>query len=173
MGADNGIHVEIPETADSNLAAKALAGALKKEAKVDIVFTGKEAIDDDCNQTGQMLAALTGWPQGTFASKLVIEGDSIMVTREVDGGLQTVKLKAPAIVTTDLRLNEPRYASLPNIMKAKKKPIDEKTPDAYGVDASPRLEVLKTGEPAGRKAGVKVKTVGELVDKLKNEMGLI
>ena len=117
--------------------------------------------------------ALTGWPQGTFASKVAVDGDSVQVTREVDGGLQTVKLKAPAIVTTDLRLNEPRYASLPNIMKAKKKPIDEKTPDAYGVDASPRLEVLKTGEPAGRKAGVKVKTVGELVDKLKNEMGLI
>ena len=128
-----------------------------------LVILGKQAIDDDCNQTGQMLAALTGWPQGTFASKLVIDGDTVQVTREVDGGLQTVKLKAPAIVTTDLRLNEPRYASLPNIMKAKKKPIDEKTPEAYGVDASPRLEVLKTGEPAGRKAGVKVKTVGELV----------
>jgi electron transfer flavoprotein beta subunit len=134
---------------------------------------GKQAIDDDCNQTGQMLAALTGWPQGTFASKVVIEGESLLVTREVDGGLQTVKLKGPAIVTTDLRLNEPRYASLPNIMKAKKKPIDEKTPEAYGVDVAPRLDVLKTTEPAGRKAGVKVKTVGELVDKLKNEMGLI
>ena len=120
-----------------------------------------------------MLAALTGWPQGTFASKLVIEGDSMLVTREVDGGLQTVKLKAPAIVTTDLRLNEPRYASLPNIMKAKKKPIEEKTPDAYGVDVAPRLEVLKTTEPPGRKAGAKVKTVAELVDKLKNEAGVI
>ena len=119
------------------------------------------------------VAALTGWPQGTFASKVVIEGDSLLVTREVDGGLQTVKLKGPAIVTTDLRLNEPRYASLPNIMKAKKKPIDEKTPEAYGVDIAPRLDVLKTTEPAGRKAGVKVKTVSELVDKLKNEMGLI
>ncbi len=134
---------------------------------------GKQAIDDDCNQTGQMLAALTGWPQGTFASKLVIEGDGVLVTREVDGGLQTVKLKSPAIVTTDLRLNEPRYASLPNIMKAKKKPIDEKTPDGYGVDIAPRLDVLKTTEPAGRQAGVKVKTVGELVEKLKNEMGVI
>jgi electron transfer flavoprotein beta subunit len=134
---------------------------------------GKQAIDDDCNQTGQMLAALTGWPQGTFASKVVIDGDSLLVTREVDGGLQTVKLKSPAIVTTDLRLNEPRYASLPNIMKAKKKPIDEKTPEAYGVDIAPRLDVLKTTEPAGRKAGVKVNTVGELVDKLKNEMGLL
>jgi len=120
-----------------------------------------------------MLAALTGWPQGTFASKLVIEGDHVLVTREVDGGLQTVKLKAPAIVTTDLRLNEPRYASLPNIMKARKKPIDEKTPDAYGIDLSPRLEILRTAEPPGRKAGVTVKTVGELVDKLKNEMGVI
>src|SRR5262249_50564245 len=134
---------------------------------------GKQAIDDDCNQTGQMLAALTGWPQGTFASKLVIEGDHVLVTREVDGGLQTVKLKSPAIVTTDLRLNEPRYASLPNIMKAKKKPIDEKTPAAYNVDPAPRLEVLKTVEPAARKSGVKVKTVTELVDKLKNEAGVI
>src|SRR5262249_23132998 len=125
------------------------------------------------NQTGQMLAALTGWPQGTFASKVVIEGDGILVTREVDGGLQTVKLKSPAIVTTDLRLNEPRYASLPNIMKAKKKSADEKRPAAYAVDTTPRLDVLKATEPAGRKAGVKVKTVGELVEKLKNEMGVI
>jgi electron transfer flavoprotein beta subunit len=138
-----------------------------------LVILGKQAIDDDCNQTGQMLAALTQRPQGTFASKLVIEGDDILVTREVDGGLQTVKLHMPAIVTTDLRLNEPRYASLPNIMKAKKKPIEEKTPDGFGIDLSPRLEVLKTTEPPGRKAGVKVKTVTELVDKLKNEMGLI
>src|SRR5438105_9284810 len=133
---------------------------------------GKQAIDDDCNQTGQMLAALLSWPQGTFASKVVIEGDSILVTREVDGGLQTVKLKAPAIVTTDLRLNEPRYASLPNIMKAKKKPIDEKTPADYGVDVAPRLKVLKTTEPGGRKAGVKVKSAGELVAKLR-EAGVI
>ena len=138
-----------------------------------LVILGKQAIDDDCNQTGQMLAALTGWPQGTFASKLVIEGDSVLVTREVDGGLQTVKLKSPAIVTTDLRLNEPRYASLPNIMKAKKKPIDEKTPADYGVDVTPRLEVLKTTEPPGRKSGHKVKTVAELVDKLHNEVGVI
>jgi electron transfer flavoprotein beta subunit len=129
---------------------------------------GKQAIDDDCNQTGQMLAALTGWPQGTFASKLVIDGDAIQVTREVDGGLQTVKLKSPAIVTTDLRLNEPRYASLPNIMKAKKKPIEEKTPDAYGVDAKPRLELLKTVEPPTRKSGVKVASPAELVAKLKD-----
>jgi electron transfer flavoprotein beta subunit len=120
-----------------------------------------------------MLAALLGWPQGTFASKLVIEGDAILVTREVDGGLQTVKLRSPAIVTTDLRLNEPRYASLPNIMKAKKKPIDEKTPASYGVDVSPHLEILKTTEPPGRKSGVKVKTVSELIDKLKNEAGIL
>jgi electron transfer flavoprotein beta subunit len=134
---------------------------------------GKQAIDDDCNQTGQMLAALTGWPQGTFASKLAIEGESVLVTREVDGGLQTVRLKGPAIVTTDLRLNEPRYASLPNIMKAKKKPIEDKSPEAYGVDVVPRLEVLKTVEPPRRKAGVTVKSVAELIDKLKNEAGVI
>ena len=172
MGADRGILVKVDGIIEPLAVAKILKGVVEEE-KPGLVIMGKQAIDDDCNQTGQMLAALTGWPQGTFASKLVIEGDSILVTREVDGGLQTVKLKGPAIVTTDLRLNEPRYASLPNIMKAKKKPIDEKTPDSYGVDVSPRLEVLKTGEPAGRKAGVKVKTVGELVDKLKNEMGLI
>ena len=133
---------------------------------------GKQAIDDDCNQTGQMLAALTGWGQGTFASKLAIEGSNVSVTREVDGGLQTVKLKGPAIVTVDLRLNEPRYASLPNIMKAKKKPIDEKTPDAYGVDVKPRLEVVKTVEPSGRKSGVKVGSPAELVAKLK-EAGIV
>jgi len=172
MGANRAIHVVTDHAVQPLTAARALLKLIEQE-QPELVILGKQAIDDDCNQTGQMLAALTGWPQGTFASKLVIEGDSILVTREVDGGLQTVKLKGPAIVTTDLRLNEPRYASLPNIMKAKKKPIDEKTPDAYGVDVSPRLEVLKTGEPAGRKAGVKVKTVGELVDKLKNEMGLI
>src|SRR5439155_26996213 len=119
------------------------------------------------------LAALTGWPQGSFASKLVIEDDGVLVTREVDAGLQTVKLKSPAIVTTDLRLNEPRYASLPNIMTAKKKPIDEKTPDAYGVDIAPRLQVVKTTEPSGRKAGVKVGSVAELVGKLKNEAGIL
>jgi electron transfer flavoprotein beta subunit len=158
MGADRGILVKTDKAPEPLAVAKILK-AIVEEEKPGLVILGK--------------AALTGWPQGTFASKLVIEGDSILVTREVDGGLQTVKLKGPAIVTTDLRLNEPRYASLPNIMKAKKKPIDEKTPDGYGVDVSPRLEVLKTGEPAGRKAGVKVKTVGELVDKLKNEMGLI
>ena len=128
--------------------AKILKGIVEEE-KPGLVILGKQAIDDDCNQTGQMLAALLGWAQGTFASKIAIDGDSVTVTREVDGGLQTVKLKAPVIVTTDLRLNEPRYASLPNIMKAKKKPIDEKTPEDYGVDIKPRLQVLKTTEPAG------------------------
>ena len=172
MGADRGILVKVECMPEPLAVAKILKGIVEQE-KPGLVIMGKQAIDDDCNQTGQMLAALTGWPQGTFASKLLIEGDSILVTREVDGGLQTIKLKLPAIITTDLRLNEPRYASLPNIMKAKKKPIDEKSPDAYGVDPSPRLEVMKTMEPGGRKAGVKVKTVGELVDKLKNEMGLI
>jgi electron transfer flavoprotein beta subunit len=172
MGADRGILVKVDRMPEPLAVAKILKGIIEQE-KPGLVIMGKQAIDDDCNQTGQMLAALTGWPQGTFASKLLVEGDSILVTREVDGGLQTLKLKLPAIITTDLRLNEPRYASLPNIMKAKKKPIDEKSPDAYGVDPSPRLEVMKTTEPGGRKAGVKVKTVGELVDKLKNEMGLI
>ena len=172
MGTDRGILVKADKALEPLAVAKILKAVVDQE-QPGLVIMGKQAIDDDCNQTGQMLAALTGWPQGTFASKLVIEGDAVLVTREVDGGLQTVKLKSPAIVTTDLRLNEPRYASLPNIMKAKKKPIDEKTTDSYGVDISPRLEVLKTAEPAGRKAGVKVKTVGELVDKLKNEMGLI
>ena len=172
MGADRGILVKTDRTTEPLAVAKILKAIVEQE-QPGLVIMGKQAIDDDCNQTGQMLAALTGWPQGTFASKLVIEGDHVLVTREVDGGLQTVRLKTPAIVTTDLRLNEPRYASLPNIMKAKKKPIDEKTPESYGVDITPRLEVLKTTQPAGRKAGVKVKTVGELVDKLKNEMGVI
>ena len=172
MGADRGILVKTDKAAEPLAVAKILKAIVDQE-QPGLVIMGKQAIDDDCNQTGQMLAALTGWPQGTFASKLVIEGDHVLVTREIDGGLQTVKLKAPAIVTTDLRLNEPSYASLPNIMKARKKPIDEKTPDAYGIDLSPRLEILRTAEPPGRKAGVTVKTVGELVDKLKNEMGVI
>jgi electron transfer flavoprotein beta subunit len=172
MGADRGILVKTDKTLEPLAVAKILK-ALVEEEKPGLVIMGKQAIDDDCNQTGQMLAALTSWPQGTFASKVVIEGDGLLVTREVDGGLQTVKLKSPAIVTTDLRLNEPRYASLPNIMKAKKKPIDEKTPESFGVDISPRLQVLKTSEPPGRKAGVKVKSVGELVDKLKNEVGVL
>src|SRR5947209_12866718 len=172
MGADRGILVKVDGVIEPLAVAKILKGIVDQE-KPGLVIMGKQAIDDDCNQTGQMLAALTGWPQGTFASKLVIDGENVLVTREVDGGLQTVKLKLPAIVTTDLRLNEPRYASLPNIMKAKKKPIDEKTPDAYGVDIKPRLEVLKTAEPSGRKAGVKVASVAELVGKLKNEAGVL
>ena len=172
MGADRGILVKTEAGIEPLAVAKILKGIIDEE-KPGLVILGKQAIDDDCNQTGQMLAALLGWSQGTFASKLVIEGSEVMVTREVDGGLQTLRLKSPAIVTTDLRLNEPRYASLPNIMKAKKKPIDEKTPDAYGVDVKPRLEVLKTAEPSGRKAGVKVASVAELVGKLKNEAGVL
>jgi electron transfer flavoprotein beta subunit len=172
MGADRGIHVKTEGTVEPLAVAKILKKIVDEE-KPDLVILGKQAIDDDCNQTGQMLAALLGWPQGTFASKVAIDGDHVSVTREVDGGLQTVKLKMPAVVTTDLRLNEPRYASLPNIMKAKKKPIVEKTPQDLGVDIAPRLKVLKTSEPAGRKSGVKVKTVAELVDKLRNEAGVI
>jgi electron transfer flavoprotein beta subunit len=167
MGADRGILVKAEGYVEPLAVAKILK-AIADAEKPGLVIMGKQAIDDDCNQTGQMLAALTGWPQGTFASKLAVEGSDISVTREVDGGLQTVKLKGPAIVTVDLRLNEPRYASLPNIMKAKKKPIDEKTPETYGIDITPRLDVLKTVEPAGRKAGVKVKSAAELVGKLKD-----
>ncbi len=172
MGADRGILVKTDASPEPLAVAKILKAVIAEE-KPELVILGKQAIDDDCNQTGQMLAALLGWPQGTFASKLVIEGSEILVTREVDGGLQTVKLKLPAVVTTDLRLNEPRYASLPNIMKAKKKPIADKTPEAYGVDMKPRLEILKTAEPGGRKAGVKVGSVAELVGKLKNEAGVL
>jgi electron transfer flavoprotein beta subunit len=172
MGADRGILVKT-DTSVEPLAVAKILKALVEAEKPGLVILGKQAIDDDSNQTGQMLAALLGWPQGTFASKLAIDGDSILVTREVDGGLQTVKLKSPAIVTTDLRLNEPRYASLPNIMKAKKKPIDEKAPADVGVDISPRLEVLKTIDPPGRKAGIKVGSVAELVAKLKNEAGIL
>jgi electron transfer flavoprotein beta subunit len=172
MGADRGILVKTERPVEPLAVAKILKAVVDQE-KPGLVIMGKQAIDDDCNQTGQMLAALTGWPQGTFASKLAIEGDGVLVTREVDGGLQTVRLKGSAIVTTDLRLNEPRYASLPNIMKAKKKPIEDKSPEAYGVDVAPRLEVLKTVEPPRRKAGVKVKSVSELIDKLKNEAGVI
>jgi len=172
MGADRGILVKSEGTVEPLAVAKILKAIVEAE-QPGLVILGKQAIDDDSNQTGQMLAALLGWSQGTFASKIVIEGDGVSVTREVDGGLQTVKLKAPAIVTTDLRLNEPRYASLPNIMKAKKKPIDEKSPADYGVDTAPRLQVLKTTEPPGRKSGVKVASVAELVDKLKNEAGIL
>src|SRR6476469_6803894 len=172
MGADRGILVKTDAPVEPLAVAKILKALVDAE-KPGLVILGKQAIDDDSNQTGQMLAALLGWPQGTFASKLAIDGDAISVTREVDGGLQTVKLKSPAIVTTDLRLNEPRYASLPNIMKAKKKPIDDKTPDAYGVDVKPRLQVLKTAEPSGRKSGVKVASAAELVSKLKDEGGVL
>jgi electron transfer flavoprotein beta subunit len=147
--------------------------AIVAQEQPGLVILGKQAIDDDSNQTGQMLAALLGWSQGTFASKLAIGGETVTVTREVDGGLQTIKLKAPAIVTTDLRLNEPRYASLPNIMKAKKKLIAEKTPGDYGVDVAPRLRVVTTTEPPGRKSGVKVGSVAELISKLKNEAGVL
>jgi electron transfer flavoprotein beta subunit len=172
MGADRGILVKTDTTAEPLAVAKILK-AIADAEQPGLILMGKQAIDDDCNQTGQMLAALLNWPQGTFASKLVIEGSDVLVTREVDGGLQTVKLKAPAIITTDLRLNEPRYASLPNLLKAKKKPIDEKAPDAYGVDVKPRLEVLKTVEPPTRKAGAKVASVADLVGKLKNEAGVL
>jgi len=171
MGADRGILVKTDQTVEPLAVAKILKAIVDAE-KPGLVIMGKQAIDDDSNQTAQMLAALLGWAQGTFASKLAIEGDSIWVTREVDGGLQTLKLKAPAIISTDLRLNEPRYASLPNIMKAKKKPIDEKAPDALGVDIKPRLQVVKTSEPGGRQSGVKVGSVAELVGKLK-EAGAI
>jgi electron transfer flavoprotein beta subunit len=172
MGADRGILVKVDGVVEPLAVAKILKGIVDAE-KPGLVILGKQAIDDDCNQTGQMLAALLGWAQATFASKLALDGDGVTVTREVDGGLQTVKLKAPAIVTVDLRLNEPRYASLPNIMKAKKKPIEDKAPGDYGVDPAPRLEVLKTTEPPGRKAGAKVGSVAELVGKLKNEAGVL
>src|SRR5678816_3094070 len=172
MGADRGILVKAEGAVEPLAVAKILKAIVDAE-KPGLVIMGKQAIDDDSNQTGQMLAALLGWAQGTFASKLTIEGSDISVTREVDGGLQTVKLKGPAIVTTDLRLNEPRYASLPNIMKAKKKPIDDKSAADYGVDLTAHLEILKTSEPPGRKGGVKVKDVTELVSKLKNEAGVL
>src|ERR1700754_2125747 len=172
MGADRGILVKTDATVEPLAVAKLLKAVIAKE-EPGLVILGKQAIDDDMNATGQMLAALLNWPQGTFASKVELAEASVDVTREVDGGLQTVTLNLPAIVTTDLRLNEPRYASLPNIMKAKKKPIDEKSAADYGVDLTPHLEVLKTTEPAGRKAGVKVKDVAELVSKLKTEAGVL
>jgi electron transfer flavoprotein beta subunit len=173
MGADRGILIESPDAAviEPLTVAKLLKGAIEAE-KPKFIILGKQAIDDDCNQTGQMLAALLGWPQATFASKLVIEGEAATVTREVDGGLETIKLKLPAVITTDLRLNEPRYPSLPNIMKAKKKPLDIKKPGDYGVEIAPRLKVLKTVEPPGRKAGVKVANAAELVAKLR-EVGAL
>jgi electron transfer flavoprotein beta subunit len=172
MGADRGILVKVEGQVEPLAVAKILKGVAEAEHP-GLVIMGKQAIDDDCNQTGQMLAAILNWPQGTFASKLALQDGMLTVTREVDGGLQTVRLKMPAIVTTDLRLNEPRYASLPNIMKAKRKPIEEKSAADYGVDSAPRLEVLKTAEPPPRKAGIKVKTIAELVERLKNETGAI
>ncbi len=171
MGADRGILVKVEGEVEPLSVAKLLKAVVEAE-KPDLVILGKQAIDDDCNQTGQMLAALLDWPQATFASKIVLSGAKATVTREVDGGLQTIDVELPAIVTTDLRLNEPRYASLPNIMKAKKKPIDVKTAADLGVDAAPRLKVLKTIEPAKRQGGAKVKTAAELVSKLK-EAGVL
>ena len=172
MGADRGVLVKTDQAVEPLAVAKILKGVAEAE-QPGLIILGKQAIDDDCNQTGQMLAALLGWGQGTFASKVEMADGTVDVTREVDGGLQTVTLKTPAVVTTDLRLNEPRYASLPNIMKAKKKPIDEKTPADYGVDVTPRLTVLKTTEPKGRTGGAKVGSVAELVSKLKNEAGVL
>jgi len=172
MGADRGILVKVDGIVEPLAVAKILKGVVEAE-QPGMVILGKQAIDDDANQTGQMLAALLGWSQATFASKVEINGDTANITREVDGGLQTIEAKMPLIVTTDLRLNEPRYASLPNIMKAKKKPLDEKTADDYGVDVTPRLKVVKTVEPPARSAGVKVADVAELVDKLKNEAGVL
>ncbi len=172
MGADRGILVASDEEAQPLAVAKVLKALVDKE-QPGLIILGKQAIDDDSNQTGQMLAALLGRPQGTFASKLEIVGESVTVTREVDGGLETVSLRLPAVVTTDLRLNEPRYASLPNIMKAKKKPIDTVSPADLGVDVAPRLVTLKVEEPPKRKAGIKVPDVAALVDKLKNEAKVI
>ena len=176
MGADRAILVEATDDQENDIEPLAVAKILAKiveEEQPGLVLLGKQAIDNDCNATGQMLAALLGWPQATFASKIEITPEGATVTREVDGGLQTIKIKTPAIVTVDLRLNEPRYASLPNIMKAKKKPLDTKTPADYGVDVAPRLEVVKVVEPSARQAGVKVGSVAELVEKLKNEAGVI
>ena len=172
MGADRGILVKTDKTPEPLAVAKILK-AIVEEEKPGLVILGKQAIDDDCNQTGQMLAALLDWPQGTFASKLVIEGAEVVVTREVDGGLQTVKLKGPAIVTTDLRLNEPRYASLPNIMKAKKRPIQELTPSGLGVDVAPKVKVVRVDAPPARAAGIKVPDVATLVKKLHEDAKVI
>ena len=171
MGADRAILVQTDDEVEPLAVAKILA-KIAEEEQPGMVILGKQAIDDDSNQTGQMLAALLGWGQGTFASKVEISGESVDVTREVDGGLETVKLKLPAVVTTDLRLNEPRYASLPNIMKAKSKPLAQKSPADYGVDTTPRLAVLKVAEPPKRPAGIKVGSVDELIDKIR-ETGVI
>lgn len=172
MGADHGILIKAEGAVEPLAVAKILKGVVEA-VQPGLVILGKQAIDGDCGQTGQMLAALLGWPQGTFASKITVEDSAFLVTREVDGGSQVVRLSKPAIVTTDLRLNVPRYASLPNIIKVKKRPIDEKTPADYGVDVAPRLDVIKTTEPPKRQAGVKVASVADLVDKLKNEAGVL
>ena len=176
MGADRAILIEATDNVHTDIeplaVAKLLAAVVKEEAP-GLVLCGKQAIDNDMNATGQMLAALLGWSQGTFASEVAIEGDKARVTREVDGGLQTITVTMPTIITVDLRLNEPRYASLPNIMKAKAKPLAVKTPADYGVDVAPRLSVVKTVEPAGRKAGVRVGSVDELIAKLKDEAGVL
>ncbi|MEL6279013.1 MAG: electron transfer flavoprotein subunit beta/FixA family protein [Neomegalonema sp.] len=176
MGADRAILVEATDDQENDIEPLAVAKILAKvveEEQPGLVLLGKQAIDNDCNATGQMLAAVLGWAQATFASNVEITPEGATVIREVDGGLQTIKIKTPAIVTVDLRLNEPRYASLPNIMKAKKKPFETKTPSDYGVDVAPRLEVVKVVEPSSRQAGVKVGSVAELVEKLKNEAGVI
>ena len=172
MGADRGIHIKTDNELEP-LAISKIISKIAEEEKPSIILMGKQAIDDDSNQTGQMLSALLGWSQGTFASEIKLEDDKLLVTREIDGGLQTIKLNMPSIVTTDLRLNEPRYASLPNIMKAKKKEIAEKTPEDLNITIEQNLEIIKVSEPAQREAGVKVETVDELVDKLKNEAGVI
>lgn len=172
MGADRAILVQTDDAVEPLAVAKILKGVVEEE-QPQLVILGKQAIDDDSNQTGQMLAALMGWPQATFASEIKLASDSAEVTREVDGGLETIKIDLPAVVTTDLRLNEPRYASLPNIMKAKKKQLDTKAPADYGVDTAPRLNVLSVAEPAKREAGVKVESIEELVEKLKSEAGVI
>ncbi len=172
MGADRGLLIKTDDAVEPLGVAKLLKAVVDEESP-ELVILGKQAIDDDSNQTGQMLAALLGWAQGTFASKVEKDGDKLNVTREIDGGLQTVSLSLPAVVTTDLRLNEPRYASLPNIMKAKKKPLDIKEVGDYGVDVAPRLETVKVTEPPKREAGVIVESVAELVDKLKNEAGVL
>jgi len=172
MGADRAVLIETDEVVEPLAVAKLLK-AIADAEKPGLIIVGKQAIDDDSNQTGQMLAALLGAAQATFASKIDVEGAVAKVTREVDGGLQTIEVKLPAVVTTDLRLNEPRYASLPNIMKAKKKPLEKKSPADFGVDLVPRIKVLKTEEPSGRKSGIKVKSVAELVEKLKTEAGVL
>lgn len=176
MGADRAILIVAADSTASDIEPLAVAKLLKAVIDTEapgLVIAGKQAIDNDMNATGQMLAALLGWPQATFASKVEMEDGNAKVTREVDGGLQTISVKLPAIITTDLRLNEPRYASLPNIMKAKKKPLEEKTPDDYGVDIAPRLEIVATREPEGRKGGIKVSSVDELIEKLKTEAGVL